>query len=170
VRIEVQLRADLVPVGEALVLHAGHVANQVGALLGHVVAQRIRNVLGQIVELREDREGHHIQGGGLVAKEERLAVEHLAEHLQVVLAELLDLLGAVDADAMRLQLLRALEPLVVFNSCFAVQQLRMFWGLRIWGMHKHTLRIRGFWRCDVSYFFWGSGGNTHYTVRCSKPK
>lgn len=77
------------------------------------------------MELREDSEGHHIQGGGLVAEEERLAVEHLAEHLQVVLAELLDLLGAVDTDAVRLQLLRALEPLVVFNSCFAVQQLRM---------------------------------------------
>lgn len=116
-RIEVQLRADLVPVGEALVLHARDMTNQVGALLGHVVAQRICDVLGEIVELREDRKRHNIQSSRLIAKEERLAVEHLAEHLQIALAELLDLLGAVDANAMRLQLLRALEPLFVLNRC-----------------------------------------------------
>lgn len=114
-RIQIQLCADLIPVGEALVLHARHVANQIGTLLGHVIAQRIRNILGQIMQLRQHRKCDHIQSGWLVAKEEWLAVQHLAEYLQIILAELLDLLGAVHADAVRLELFRTLEPLVVFN-------------------------------------------------------
>lgn len=166
VRIEVQLRADLIPVGEALVLHARNVANQVGALLGHVVAQRIRNVLGQIVELREHRKGHHIQSGGLVAEEEWLAVEHLAEHLQIVLAKLLDLLGAVDADAVRLQLLCALEPLFVFNSCWfcrtaELRMVVMMMGIT-GGMHKHTLRVV-FLECELFIGEFSRGRAIHIT-------
>ena len=44
-RIQVQVGANVVPVGEAALLHAGHEAHQVGALGGHEVTETVDNLL-----------------------------------------------------------------------------------------------------------------------------
>ena len=60
-------------------------------------------------KLKEKRRYTH--EGGLVTEEERLVSEHVAEHLEVVAAELEHLLSRVDTHALGLHLPRALEPI-----------------------------------------------------------
>lgn len=71
------------------------------------------------MQLRQYGKRNHIQSSWLIAKEERLAVQHFAQHLQIVLAELLNLLGAVYANAVSLQFFRTLEPLFMKNHHIA---------------------------------------------------
>lgn len=46
--------------------------------------------------------------GGLIAEEERFIGQQLRKHLQVLLAKLLNLLGLVDTETLRLHLFAAL--------------------------------------------------------------
>lgn len=59
--VQIELGADLLPVGEAALLDARHMADQIRAVLGHVVAQRQRHLLGDEVDLRQDAEGDNVQ-------------------------------------------------------------------------------------------------------------
>lgn len=63
VRVQVQGGADLFPVGEAALLHAVHMADEVGARLRHVVAQGIADLLVDEVDLGEVGERHHVKLG-----------------------------------------------------------------------------------------------------------
>lgn len=94
-------------------------SNQIGTLLGHEIAQWIRYILRQIMQLRQYGKRNHIQSSWLITKEERLAVQHFAQYLQIIFAELLNLLGAVYANTVSLQFFRTLEPLFMKNHHIA---------------------------------------------------
>lgn len=59
--VHVEGRADLVPVGEAALLHPRAVANQIRAVLLHVVAEGERDLLVDVQNLSQVREGDNIE-------------------------------------------------------------------------------------------------------------
>lgn len=54
--VQVQLRADVVPVGEAALLDPRDVSHQVRAVLLHVLLQGVLDLVGNVVDLGQDGE------------------------------------------------------------------------------------------------------------------
>lgn len=60
-RVQVQLGADVVPVGEAALLDPGHVPHQVRAVLLHELLQRVLDLVRDEVDLGQHGERHAVQ-------------------------------------------------------------------------------------------------------------
>lgn len=60
-RVKVERGAYLVPVVEGALLEARHQPHQVGERFGEGVAQRVRHLLVEKVQLGQVRKRHHVQ-------------------------------------------------------------------------------------------------------------
>ena len=81
-----------------------------------VVAQGASHALlhnGQLGKVAED---HQVKEGGSIAKEELLLAEHLCQHLQVVLGQLLNLFSGALAESVALHHLKAALAEVVLEE------------------------------------------------------
>ena len=109
-RVQVHLLpGGVVPVvSPAPVLHPVDEPHQVLAVGLQVVAQGAGVLLVHHDQLAHLAEHHQVQHGRLRPEEELLVAQHLAQRLQILLAEVLDLLGGVDAHPVGAD---SLEPL-----------------------------------------------------------
>ena len=91
-------------------------ADEVLGLLLHVVPERALDLLVDAEDEREVDEGPQVEHAGLVAEEELLLAEQVAEDVEVLLAHGLDLLVGVAVEAGRLQLPDGLAEVGVLDD------------------------------------------------------
>ena len=103
-------------VSPAPVLHPVDQTDQVLAVGLQVVSQGAGALLVHHDQLGHVAEDDHVQHGGLSSEEELLLSQHLAECLQVLLAEVLDLLRGVDAHSIGSDLLQTLQIMIVVSG------------------------------------------------------